>query len=284
MSPYHASLLRGRLPAAVAVLLLLLAGAHGLTQAAPSQTTQLDAAGRDIAERRIIDVYQRVAPSVVNVTTRVLELSLFLDPVTQEGSGSGFVLDEDGHIVTNYHVVEGAQQIEVTFGDGTTLPAQLVGTDPHNDIALLQVDAPKDLLVPVTLGNSSNLAVGQRAIAIGNPFGQFERTLTTGVVSALDRTLQSPDGNTISGIIQTDADINRGNSGGPLLDSSGRVIGMTTAIFSPTGTNAGLGFAVPVDTISRVLPDLLALGYYRHPWLGIVYAYELSSGLAERLN
>jgi S1-C subfamily serine protease len=245
----------------------------------------IDAAGLDFEEQRIIDVYQRVAPSVVNITTQVLRRSFFFEVIPEEGAGSGFVLDSDGHILTNYHVIEGAQSIEVSFGDETVLPAKLVGADPRNDLAVLQVEnAPPGLLVPVELGQSANLQVGQRAIAIGNPFGQFSRTLTTGVISALDRTLQSRDGREISGIIQTDAAINRGNSGGPLLDSAGRVIGINTAIFSPSGTSSGVGFAVPVDTIRRVLPDLLELGRYRHPWLGLRYAYRLTPALAEALE
>lgn len=244
----------------------------------------IDAAGLDFAERRVIDVYQRVAPSVVNITTQVLRRSFFFEVIPEEGAGSGFVLDKEGHILTNYHVIRGAQSVEVSFSDETVLPAEIVGTDPGNDLALLQVEAPPELLVPVELGQSANLQVGQRAIAIGNPFGQFGRTLTTGVISALDRTLQSPDGRMISGIIQTDAAINRGNSGGPLLDSAGRVIGINTAIFSPSGTSSGVGFAVPVDTIQRVLPDLTSLGRYRHPWLGIRYAYTLTPGLARALE
>ena len=162
--------------------------------------------------------------------------------------------------------------------------AEVVGRDPRNDIAVIKVDAPPELLVPAPLGTSSNLRVGQRAIAIGNPFGQFGRTLTTGVISALGRTLEGQDGRSISNIIQTDAAINRGNSGGPLLDSSGRVIGVNTAIFSPTGANAGVGFAVPIDTVKRLLPDLLTLGRYPHPWLGVRYAYAVTPGLAETLK
>lgn len=244
----------------------------------------IDAAGLDIAERRVIDVYQRVSPSVVNITTQVLRRSFFFDVIPEEGAGSGFILDRDGHILTNYHVIDGAQQIEVTFNDSEVLPAKVIGSDPRNDIAVLQVEAAQDLLVPVVLGESDNLKVGQRAIAIGNPFGQFDRTLTTGVVSALNRTIQSQDGRTITGIIQTDAAINRGNSGGPLLDSSGRVIGINSAIFSPTGVNAGVGFAVPIDTVKRILPDLLALGRYRHPWLGVRYAYTLNPWLVKMLE
>ncbi len=235
-------------------------------------------------ERRIVDVYEHVAPSVVSITTRVLRRNFFFEAVPEEGAGSGFVLDRDGHILTNYHVVADAERIEVNFGEDTVYTATVVGLDKRNDIAVLHVDAPDGLLQPVELGSSANLSVGQRAIAIGNPFGQFGRTLTTGVISALGRTLEGQDGRTITGVIQSDAAINRGNSGGPLLDSSGRVIGINTAIFSPTGASAGVGFAVPVDTIHRVLPDLLALGRYRHPWLGIRYAYAVTPGFAEILK
>ncbi len=232
----------------------------------------------------MIDVYERVAPSVVNVTTQVLRRSFFFDASPAEGAGSGFVLDTEGRILTNYHVIQNAQKIQVTLDDNTTFPATVVGVDAGNDIAVIQSRRTRGLLVPVELGDSSDLLVGQRAIVIGNPFGQFGRTLTTGVISALDRTLQSPDGRAISGIIQTDAAINQGNSGGPLLDSSGRVIGMNSAIFSPSGTNAGVGFAIPVETIRRVLPDVIQLGRYRHPSLGIRYVYPLNAGLAETLG
>lgn len=244
----------------------------------------IDQAGLDIAERRVVDVYQRVAPSVVSITTQVLRRNFFFEVVPEEGAGSGFVLDTQGHILTNYHVIEGAQEIEVSFSDETVVSGTVVGVDPRNDIAVVRVDAPPELLLPVNLGESTTLKVGQRAIAIGNPFGQFGRTLTTGVVSALNRSLEGSDGRTITGIIQTDAAINRGNSGGPLLDSSGRVIGITTAIFSPTGASAGVGFAVPVDTVKRLLPDLLTLGRYRHPWLGVRYAYSITPRLAEILE
>lgn len=246
-------------------------------------TSDIDAQGLDIAERRIIAVYQRVAPSVVSITTQVLQRGFFF-AVPEEGAGSGFVLDTSGHILTNYHVIEGAREIEVSLSDEYVLPATVVGMDVRNDIAVIKVEAPAESLVPVELGVSNNLQVGQRAIAIGNPFGQFGRTLTTGVISALDRTIEGSDGRTITGIIQTDAAINRGNSGGPLLDSSGRVIGINTAIFSPTGTSAGVGFSVPVDTIKRLLPDLLTIGRYRHPWLGVRYAYEIKPGLARLLE
>ena len=277
-------------PASTSVVAAPVATATATLSPTPAPTVALnnvaliDTAGLDFAEKRVIEVYQRVSPSVVNVTTRVLRRNFFFDVVPEEGAGSGFVLDADGHILTNYHVIEGAQQVEVTFNDETTLPAEVIGGDPRNDVAVLKVNAPAGLLQPVELGQSANLQVGQRAIVIGNPFGQFGGTLTTGVISALDRTLQGQDGREVSGIIQTDAAINRGNSGGPLLDSAGRVIGINTAIFSPSGTSAGVGFAVPVDTVRRVLPDLLTLGHYRHPWLGVRYAYHLTPGLAGTLK
>jgi S1-C subfamily serine protease len=270
-------------PAPTPVVIALAPSAQ-TDQPQANDVAEVDAAGFDISERRVIDVYQRVAPAVVSITTRVLRRNFFFDLVPEEGAGSGFVIDQDGHILTNYHVVQDAEQIEVSFGDDATFPAEVVGIDPRNDIAVIRVDAPPEQLVPVELGQSANLVVGQRAIAIGNPFGQFGRTLTTGVISALGRTLEGQDGRTITGVIQTDASINRGNSGGPLLDSSGRVIGINSAIFSPTGTSAGVGFAVPIDTVRRLLPDLLALGRYRHPWLGIRYAYAVSPGLAEILK
>ena len=250
----------------------------------PNPLALIDAAGLDFAERRIVGVYDRVSPSVVSITTQVMRPDFFFNVVPEEGSGSGFVLDKDGHILTNYHVIEGAERIEVAFGDQLSAPADIVGYDARNDVAVLKVNLPPAALEPVVLGESDNLQVGQWAIAIGNPFGQFGRTLTTGVISALGRTLQGPDGRSISDVIQTDAAINKGNSGGPLLDSSGRVIGINSAIFSPTGTNAGVGFALPVDTIKRMLPDLLSVGRYRHPWLGVRYAYNISAGLAEVLK
>jgi putative serine protease PepD len=264
---------------------LILQTGTAQTESSPTndQLALIDAAGLDFEEKRVIDVYNRVSPSVVSITTQVIQYDFFFDPYTQEGAGSGFVLDDEGHILTNYHVIESAEHIEVTFSDESTLPAELVGIDPRNDIAVIKV-APSDLLHPVELGDSATLQVGQRAIAIGNPFGEFSRSLTTGVISALSRTIEGPEGWMISGMIQTDAAINRGNSGGPLLDSAGRVIGINSAIFSPSGTSAGVGFAVPVDTVKRVLPDLLELGRYRHPWLGIRGAYTLNERLAEVLE
>ncbi len=256
-------------------------------QSAPrdlAETLLIDAAGLDFFERRIVRVYEEVAPAVVSITTRTLRRDFFFNVIPQEGAGSGFVIDREGHILTNYHVIQGVEFIEVNFGEQVVAPAVVVGADPRNDVAVLKVNVDPELLHPVTLGSSHDLRVGQWAIAIGNPFGQFGRTLTTGVISALDRTIEGPDNRTITGVIQTDAAINKGNSGGPLLDSSGRVIGITSAIFSPTGTSAGVGFAVPVDTLKRILPDLLAFGYYRRPWLGVRYAYNITPALAEALR
>lgn len=268
-----------------ATVLTLVAGGPVLAQANASTSVPfVDKQGLDLAEKRVIAVYNEVAPSVVNITTQVMQPSFFYGSVPAEGAASGFVIDTEGHILTNYHVIQNAQRINVAFGNGTSLPAKLVGSDARNDIAVLKVDAPKSLLKPVTFGDSSNLQVGQRAIAIGNPFGEFGRTLTTGVVSALNRSIQGPSGLPITGIIQTDAAINKGNSGGPLLDSSGRVIGITSAIFSPSGTNAGVGFALPIATVKRVLPSLLKNGFYPHPYLGVKYAHTLTPGLARALG
>lgn len=247
-------------------------------------TALIDQLGRDFAEQRVMNVYEQVSPSVVNVTTQVLTRASFFDVIQEEGAGSGFVIDSEGHILTNYHVIRGARQVEVSFSDSSVFPASFVGADPQNDIAVIKVDAPADLLEPVSFGNSDDLNVGQRAIAIGNPFGQFEQTLTTGVVSALNRSIEGPEGREISGIIQTDAAINRGNSGGPLLDSAGQVIGINTAIFSPSGINSGVGFAIPIDTVKRILPDLLEFGRYRRPWLGIRSAHTINPWLSDVLN
>ncbi len=237
----------------------------------------------DVGEQLVIDVYERVGPAVVNITTQVLRRSFFYGLYPGEGAGSGFVYDQQGHIITNYHVVEGAQSIEVSFSDDRGVPASVVGLDPSNDLAVLKVDLPPEELQSVELGSSADLRVGQRAIAIGNPFGRFDRTLTVGVISALGRTLEAEDGRIIRRVIQTDAAINRGNSGGPLLNSRGQVVGVNSAIFSPSGGSVGVGFAIPVDTVKRVVPELIAHGRYRHPWLGTL-GYSITPGLARRLE
>ena len=233
----------------------------------------------DVEEQLVINVYEQVSPAVVHIASRVITLSFFWGPIPQEGTGSGFVIDKEGHIVTNNHVVEGADEVEVTLSDGTRVPAEVVGTDPFNDLAVIKINVPSAKLYPVELGSSADLRVGQRAIAIGNPFG-LDRTLTTGVISSLGRPLEAENGRVIYNVIQTDAAINPGNSGGPLLDSRGRVIGVNTAI--RTGAE-NIGFAVPVDTVKRVVPELIEKGRYRHPWLGTL-SYSIDPELVQGLR
>ena len=195
-----------------------------------------------------------------------------------EGAGSGFLLDKHGHILTNNHVVEGARRIEVTLSDGKSYEARLVGGDASNDMAVIKIDAPADSLFPIALGNSGELRVGQKVLAIGNPFG-LERTLTIGIISSLNRSLPTRTGRTIKSMIQIDAAINPGNSGGPLLDSRGRVIGMNTAIASKTGQNTGVGFAIPINTIARIVPQLIKDGRVIRPDIGIERVYETDEGV-----
>jgi len=233
-------------------------------------------------EKRIVTIYQRVSPAVVNVTSHIIQEDFFFGPIPEEGSGSGFLFDRAGHIVTNYHVVENAQSVEVAFSDNVVEKAQIVGVDPENDLAVLLVKQVPAGVQPITLGDSRHLLVGQTVLAIGNPFGRFGRTLTVGVVSALNRTIETGD-RRLRQAIQTDAAINRGNSGGPLLDSSGRLVGVNSAIFSPSGTSAGIGFAIPASTVARVVPVLIQRGYYPHPWFGAI-GYTLTPSLARALR
>ncbi len=238
----------------------------------------------DVEEQLVVSVYERVSPAVVHITSRAYVHGFFFEIVPQEGSGSGFVYDQDGHIITNYHVIEGAEELDVTLADGTMVSAQVVGADPYNDLAVIKVDVPPEKLHSVELGSSSNLRVGQRTIAIGNPFG-LDRTLTTGVISSLDRVIERENNRPLAQVIQTDAAINPGNSGGPLLNSLGQVIGVNTAIRSPSGGSVGIGFAVPVDTVKRVVPELVANGRYPHPWIGFEgQAYRITPILAEALD
>jgi S1-C subfamily serine protease len=230
-------------------------------------------------ERTNIAVYEAVNRSVVNLNTRgTVASGLFLLEVPSEGAGSGIVLDTRGHLLTNYHVVENASEIDVLLFDGSSHSATLVGHDPTTDVAVLRVDAPERLLHPVTFGSSTDLRVGQRVFAIGNPFG-LERTLTTGIISSLNRSLPSRGGRTIKSIIQTDAAINPGNSGGPLLDSRATLIGMNTAIASRTGQSSGVGFAIPVATLARIVPQLIAKGRVVRPDVGIARVYQSDAGL-----
>jgi S1-C subfamily serine protease len=214
----------------------------------------------DVEEQLVTALYARVSPAVVCITA---------PEQFGECIGSGFVIDLEGHVVTNDHVAQAADELLVTLADEHTVPAQVIGSDPGSDLAVLKIDVPADSLTVAELGDSSALLVGQRAIAIGNPFG-LERTITTGVISSLGRTLRRDDSDfQIAEVIQTDAAINPGNSGGPLLDSQGRVIGVNSAIASESGTNSGVGFAIPVDIVKRVVPELIAQGGYRHPWIGV---------------
>ena len=218
-------------------------------------------------EAQVEAVYSEAAPAVVNVTSRIITYDFFMQAVPQEGTGSGFIYDTEGHIVTNYHVVENAESVSVALTTGETYVATVVGADPSNDLAVLRTEA-ETLPAPMPLGDSDRLRVGQFVIALGNPFG-LNFTLTVGVISSLGRVIQSPDGRFIGEAIQTDAAINPGNSGGPLLDLEGRVIGVNAQIISPSQASAGIGFAIPANTVRRVVPQLIAQGRYPHPWLGV---------------
>lgn len=213
----------------------------------------------DPDEQATINLVKGASPSVVYITTEMVverRIGYRIERGMTEGAGSGFVWDDQGHIITNYHVVQPAQRAQVVLSDGSVWDARFVGASPDHDIAVLKIDAPKSALPPIPVGTSSDLQVGQRVLAIGNPFG-LDRTLTTGIVSALGRTMTAMSGKEITNVIQTDAAINPGNSGGPLLDSAGRLIGMNTAIQSPSGASAGIGFAVPIDTINEIVPELI---------------------------
>ena len=233
-------------------------------------------------ERDTIEVYRRATPAVVNITTQAVEWNFFYGPVPSGGTGTGFIVNPDGTIVTNYHVVRDAQQIVVTRIDGSSDSAQLVGFDPLTDLAVVKIDPEGARLATLPLGDSSQLQVGQKVLAIGNPFG-LQATLTTGVVSALQRTLRTPGGAIIDEAIQTDAAINPGNSGGPLLDSQGRVVGVNTMIFTPSGGSVGIGFAIPVNTVRFILGDLVRYGKHKRPWLGIS-SLEVAPELAAALS
>ncbi len=221
-------------------------------------------------EQATIDLFRRLSPSVVHITTLAAQRDLFSLNVQQvpRGTGTGFVWDSAGHIVTNFHVIQGGSAARVTLADQSTWDAKLVGAFPDRDLAVLKIDAPADKLPPIPLGSSRDLQVGQRVLAIGNPFG-LDQTLTTGVVSALNREIESFNNRTIRGVVQTDAAINPGNSGGPLLDSAGRLIGVNTQIASPSGASAGIGFAIPADEVNRIVPRLIRDGRIVRPSLGI---------------
>ena len=242
-----------------AVFLLLLLGYWGVNYAAALTDD----------EKNNVAIYQKASPSVVNVISTVITRDFFLNPIPREGSGSGSIIDTRGHILTNNHVIRDAQKLEVTLVDGSKWPAKLVGTDPDTDLAVLKINAPPEKLKPLSFGDSKKLQVGQKVLAIGNPFG-LGLTLTTGIISSLGRTIRSEVGTTIEDVIQTDASINPGNSGGPLLNSEGEIIGVNTAILSPTGVSVGIGFAIPVNTAKRIASELMAKGFVSYPYLGAV--------------
>jgi S1-C subfamily serine protease len=222
------------------------------------------------SERNTIEIFQREAPSVVFIRNSQLRWNPWRRNVMEQplGTGSGFLWDDEGHVVTNFHVIANGNSFTVTLADGRTFDAEKVGEDPDKDIAVLDIDAGDERLTPIDRGNSDDLLVGQKVIAIGNPFG-LDQTLTTGVISALGREIRSVGGTLIRDMVQTDASINPGNSGGPLLDSRGRLIGMNTMIYSHTGESAGIGFAVPVNTIDRIVPQIIRYGHVRKPGLGV---------------
>lgn len=274
--PSATTLLRRR-PLLLAVPLLLSAACEGQAQnkgdAAPRAVTPRGALAAD--ELANIDLFKRTGPSVVHITTLAIERDFFNRPVQQvpQGTGTGFVWDVGGHVVTNYHVIENGSAARVTLADQSTWPAKLVGAFPDRDLAVLKIDAPREKLPPIPIGSSRDLQVGQRVYAIGNPFG-LDQTLTTGIVSALNREIPSFNNRSIRGVVQTDAAINPGNSGGPLLDSAGRLIGVNTQIYSPSGASAGIGFAIPVDEVNRVVPRLIRDGRITRPALGVAAASE----------
>ncbi len=230
----------------------------------------------------VSEVYEKAYKSVVEITTTLNQSSPMGGEQQASGQGSGFVFDADGHIVTNHHVVDGAQSVSVRFWDGSTYDATVVGTDPSTDLAVIKVDAPADVLLPLAIGDSNSLSVGESVVAIGSPFG-LEGTLTSGIVSALNREMTSPNNFTISNSIQTDAAINHGNSGGPLLNAAGEVVGVNTQIKSDSGGSDGIGFAIPSSTVSSIVPQIISSGAVEHAYLGVGVA-SLSESVASELG
>jgi S1-C subfamily serine protease len=264
--------------AVFAVLLLLMGGIGLLIGRRWPARDKIDVQPRTVAargdlaadEKSTIELFRQTAPSTVHITTVAVRQDIFSFNLLQipQGTGSGFVWDDLGHVVTNFHVVQNADGAHVTLSDQSDWKATLVGVAPDKDLAVLRINAPKSRLRALALGSSHDLQVGQKVFAIGNPFG-LDQTLTTGIISALGREIQSPSGRPVRDVIQTDAAINPGNSGGPLLDSAGRLIGVNAAIYSPSGAYAGIGFAIPVDTVNRVIPDLIRYGKTQRAGLGL---------------
>ena len=262
----------------------------GLSVVTPVAHSRADATPRAVTprgplsaeEQSHIEVFKKTSPSVVHITSLSAQRDIFSLRVQQvpSGTGTGFIWDANGHIVTNFHVIQGSSGASVTLADQSTWKASLVGAFPDRDLAVLKIDAPKDKLPPIAVGTSRDLLVGQQVYAIGNPFG-LDQTLTRGIVSALNREIESVNGRTIRGVIQTDAAINPGNSGGPLLDSAGRLIGVNTQIASPSGASAGIGFAIPVDEVNRIVPRLIRDGRFVRPAIGVTAG---SASLQRALN
>jgi S1-C subfamily serine protease len=254
--------------AAAVAFLALPAFVQGRTDAQPRPVTPRGPLAAD--ELANIELFKKASPSVVHITSLGAQRDFFSTNVQQvpRGTGTGFVWDASGHIVTNFHVIQNANGARVTLADQSTYDATLVGYFADRDLAVLKIDAPKDKLPPLSLGTSRDLQVGQRVYAIGNPFG-LDQTLTIGIVSALNREIESFNNRTIRGVVQTDAAINPGNSGGPLIDSAGRLIGVNTQIASPSGASAGIGFAIPVDEVNRIVPRLIRDGRFVRPALGV---------------
>lgn len=270
------------LGAVLVLFILLVAGlwqfwAQGASPLNPRATPRSVSPRGELApdEQASIALFRRASPSVVHITTLTVARDVFTLNLLQipEGTGTGFIWDETGNVVTNFHVIQNASAAQVTLADHSTWKARAVGVAPDKDLAVLRIDAPPKQLRPIPIGTSKDLQVGQSVYAIGNPFG-LDQTLTTGVISALGREIESVTRRPIQGAIQTDAAINPGNSGGPLLDSSGRLIGVNTAIYSPSGASAGIGFAIPVDTVNRVVPELIRYGKIIRPGLGVQVAED----------
>jgi protease Do-like 1, chloroplastic len=261
--------------AVMASLMLAVAGCaepvQSADEVAPQESTEaVESNGLLTSERNTIDVFQREAPSVVFIRNSQTRWNPWRRNVMEQplGTGSGFLWDDEGHVVTNFHVIQNGNSFAVTLADGRSFDAKKIGEDPEKDLAVLKIDASGEDLKPIDRGDSGNLLVGQKVIAIGNPFG-LDQTLTTGVISALGREIRSVGGTLIRDMVQTDASINPGNSGGPLLDSRGLLIGINTMIYSRSGQSAGIGFAVPVNTIKRIVPQIIDYGYVRKPGLGV---------------
>ena len=288
---------RGGWGPAVVFLLVIAAAVVGLTVGRrlfegrggrPPAEPRTVAARGDLAqdEKATIELFRQCSPSVVHITSLAARRDFFGFNVQQlpQGTGTGFVWDENGHVVTNYHVVHGADAFQVTLADHSAFDGTLVGIAPDRDLAVVRIGAPRDKLPALPLGTSSDLVVGQKVFAIGNPFG-LDQTLTTGIISALGREIDSMTGHAIKDVVQTDAAINPGNSGGPLLDSAGRLIGVNTAIASPSGAYAGIGFAIPVDTVNRIVPDLIRYGKSQRPGLGVdIFPDEVTRRVSRRLG